>query len=111
MIRRVALAAAIFCAGSLLVAEERKDEQFTFPNDRGGKLLSQVLSPSLPVTCERCQKRDTRGPARIEVPTLPSSTVAISLPLLPAQGPRQALQPGHVAEDVPFSPYRLGPRL
>jgi hypothetical protein len=89
--------------------DEVKDEGFRFPNDRGGPLLSQLLSPSAPAA-ELSSKAPTAGPAAVERPSLSSTALVIAVPRLPLDPHRHNLLLGQIPEETPFSYYQNDPR-
>ncbi len=111
MRRGIGLAGIALYLGCLVFADDAKNEPFRFGDDRGGKLLSQLLPPTAPRMADRFEKQSTRGPAAIERPGLPLPTIATAVPRLAADSSRPALEPGAVAEDLPLSQYRATPRV
>jgi hypothetical protein len=111
MKRRIVLVGVIGCIGCLALADDPKTDSFKFTDDRGGKLLAQILPPSALPGRERCEQQVTRGPAGIERPTLPSPTFSMTVPRLPVNPSKREQQPGPVAEEVPLSQYRSTPQV
>jgi hypothetical protein len=109
MRHRIALAGISLFLGCLVLADDAKNEPFRFGEDRGGKLLSQLLPPNGARVRDHFEKQSTKGPAAIERPSLPSTTISATVPRLAADRSRRDLQPGAVPEDTPLSQYRGTP--
>ena len=80
----------------LIVRASKPDEgdgsTFTFPEDKGGQLLSRLLAPSATLPREKPQPRPRRSPKAIEQPTPPLPPLT-TIPTLAAERPRRTLPP------------------
>jgi hypothetical protein len=84
---------------------------FTFPDDRGGRLLAALLPPAEPARLPpdpAAGPRPRRAPESLEQPDLPLPPVAARLPGAPLPKPVD-LRPRALADGTPFENFRAAP--
>jgi hypothetical protein len=111
MKRAVMLSLVFAGVGCFLFADDPKSEPFRFGEDRGGKILAQLLPPSLPPSREHFSKQSTRGAAAIEQPAIPTAMISVNVPRLVIKQSSRDEKPGSIGESTPLTEYRSQPRL
>jgi hypothetical protein len=98
-------------ADKTATAEQAGGEEFRFPDDQGGQLLSKLLAPA----DRPAAVTFTAGPkvwppaAAVEQPTPPLPPAAVNPPHLPAGKAPPAARPAPIPEESPLLACRLAP--
>jgi hypothetical protein len=111
MTRSFLLTAVFVGMGCIVLADDPKSEPFRFGDDRGGKLLSQMLSPTVSPVREAAEKKAARGPASVEQPGFPSPTIMANVPRLQIAAAAHEARPGALPEGLPLAEYRGRPEF